>query len=485
MIAVALVSTACHSAIAQAPEPRSLDDSATAVSTVLETTLPFILSDLSPNGSDASLVLRFTMLVFNSWFDATAPYHPAAVGVYSRLGRRPSEEATPRNLNIAILYASYRTLNSLLPRRSSQWRQMLLAFGLDPDDASTDISTPAGIGNVAGSGVVEGRANDGMNQLGNEFRREFNRQPYFDYTGYEPVNTAYDLLDPSRWQPGIRRSFSGLFKIQNFVTPQYGMVEPYSYDSPEEYSAVPPTSSDALNFGLYKQQADEVLVASASLSEERKLKAEFFDNKVRSLVHSTLFAADSRELTLLERVHLLFTTNMATFDAGIFAWNEKRRHDAVRPFSAIRRVYGLDEVLAWGGPGEATVHMPATNWRSYLEGASQPEYPSASACFCAAHAQAARAFLKDDDLGLSVQVAAGSSAIEPGFTPRTDTTLTIPTWTHFSRECGRSRIWGGVSFRSGIEESLAVCRVFGDLSYNYSMSLISGTAFKRGASNGR
>ena len=32
--------------------------------------------------------------------------------------------------------------------------------------------------------------------------------------------------------------------------------------------------------------------------------------------------------------------NVAAFDGGIATWNEKFRYDAVRPFSAIRFLYG-------------------------------------------------------------------------------------------------------------------------------------------------
>ena len=136
----------------------------------------------SPTGGDATLVLRVTTLITNSWYDATAPYHPTAVGVYTHLGRRPEAEATTENINIALLYASFRVLNSLLPEFADQWRQMLLDQGLDPDNDSTDLATPEGLGNVGGSGVVDGRQNDGMNQLGNE-DRDFNPMPYMDYTG--------------------------------------------------------------------------------------------------------------------------------------------------------------------------------------------------------------------------------------------------------------------------------------------------------------
>ena len=49
------------------------------------------------------------------------------------------------------------------------------------------------IGNAAGEGAQRARLYDGMNQTGD----------YQDTTGYAPVNTAFELRDPSRWQPGL------------------------------------------------------------------------------------------------------------------------------------------------------------------------------------------------------------------------------------------------------------------------------------------
>ena len=86
---------------------------------------------------------------------------------------------------------------------------MLTSVGLDPDDASEDKTTPIGIGNLAGKAVVAFREHDGMNQLGDHGGRMYNLQPYADYTGFEPVNTAYDLRDPSKWQPRILPSGNG------------------------------------------------------------------------------------------------------------------------------------------------------------------------------------------------------------------------------------------------------------------------------------
>ena len=173
--------------------------------------------------------------------------------------------------------------------------------------------------------------------------------PYMDYTGYRPRNTAYTLFDPSRWQPDIQRQGMGLYKIQQFVTPQYALTEPYSYRDPSDFHVPPPHASNHRNRTAYRQQANEVLQASADLNDERKLKAELFDNKIEALGFSAVFAAVSQGLSLQEFIELDFLTNMAAHDAGIFVWQEKRRYDAVRPFSAIRYLYGESPVAAWGG----------------------------------------------------------------------------------------------------------------------------------------
>ena len=442
-----------------------------------------IFEDISPNSGDATLVLRVTAQLTNAWYDASAPYHPTAVGVYSRIPNRPASESIDNeNINIAVLYASYRIMSAVMPQRTQQWRQIIIDAGLDPDDNSTDVTTPVGIGNVAGLAVAEGRRNDGMNQEG-WINQEYHPQPYADYTGYEPVNTAYELKNPSKWQPDVQRKGTGLYKVQQFVTPQFANVEPYSYDDPQDFSVPWPINSFAPFKHRYKQQADEVLEASANLTEFQKLMAEYFDHKIFSLGFSAVFAAQSRDLPLLDFIQLDFLTNMAAFDAGVFVWQEKAEYDAVRPFSAIAHIYGDEPVEAWGGPGQGTVTLPGNQWRSYMEEADHPEYPSASSCFCAAHAQSARAYLGDDELGFPAVWPAGSSRIEPGITPAADTTYVFDTWTDFEQNCGQSRVWAGVHFQAAVDESLALCGVFGDLAYDYMRELIDGTAPARGPSS--
>ena len=441
-------------------------------------------NEVSPAGGDASLILRFTTLLINAWFDASAPYHETAVGVYSDLGRRPASESEDnRNINIAVIYASYHVLNSLLPLEKSVWRQMMIDAGLDPDNQSEDLTTPEGIGNVAGKAVVRGRENDGMNQLGNEkdlyafFKDTYQTPtPYRDYTHYTPKNTADYLSNPSLWQPDLVRNGVGIYRAQRFVTPQYALVTPYSYSSAKVFRFPEPYKSNIRNYADYKQQALEVLDASAALTDQQKLKAEFFDGKINSLVGSVLATSAQQQQSLLENIHFQFMASVATFDAGIVVWQEKRRFDAVRPFSAIRYLYGDEPVTAWGGVGKGTVDdLPANEWRSYLQSADHPEYPSASTCFCYAHAQAAKNYTgTDDSLNFSISFNKGQSRVEPGMTPANPETLHWSTWTGFAKDCGQSRVWAGVHFQAAVDASAKSCRVFGDIAHDYVSSLIAG-----------
>ncbi len=444
--------------------------------------VPVTVQTVSPSLGDATLILRITMMVTNAWFDAIAPYHPSAVGVHSHIPRRPACDAeTNTQKNIAMAYASYRVLMSLMPQGAASWNAALTDLGLDPTDDSEDLDTPIGIGNHAGNAVVAARLHDGMNQLGDEGGRIYNLRPYADYTGYAPVNPPDKIIDPSRWQPDINTTGTGLFFSQQFVTPQLRFTQPIAYDNVRRYRVPKPVASNPRGHRgrkMYKAQVDEVLELSANLTDYQKSAAELFDDKLRSLAFSVFAFAQIKQLSLDEFVQLDYLTNVAAFDGAIAVWKEKYRYDAVRPFTAINHVYGDRPVTAWGGPGRGTVtDMPASQWRSYLNTANHPEYPSASACFCAAHSQAIRRFTGSDEFGWAVEVPQGSSRVEPGITPATDLVVgPYATWTQFEEECGVSRVWGGTHFMAAIEASQEFCPQFGDMAYEFVSSHIAGEA---------
>lgn len=447
---------------------------------VLDVIFPHIAQPLregvSPTGMDASLIVRVTAINWAAIFDAYAPYHPTAVGIYSNLGRRPaSERATNKNRNIAIIYATYRVLDNLLPKLSDKWRAMLTDVGLDPDDNQENNQTAVGIGNLAAKNVIANRENDGMNQLGNEGGRKYNRQPYADYTGYKPVNTAYELRDPSRWQPNIAPIGNGAFQIQQFVTPQLGITKPFGDENPTDFHAPPPVKSDVKNLRDYKAQADEVLAASAHLTDEQKMAAEYFNDKFIGLSLGTFSGLRLPELSFDDFIVRFATANIANFDTSISIWHDKYTYDAVRPFSAIRYLYGNRPVTAWGGPGKGTVKdLPANQWQSYLNVADHPEYPSSSTSLCATAAEVGRRFDNSDKVDISQSFAKGSSLIEPGVTPAKDITLHWSTWTDWANDCGLSRFWGGVHFLSAIAAGKDVGTKIGDQFYDFMQRHIQG-----------
>ncbi|MFD0312331.1 DUF6851 domain-containing protein [Streptomyces sp. NPDC127119] len=452
-----------------------------------------IIRDLIANRSDltaviapmdVTILIRVTHLVQNAWFDALAPYHPTAVGVYSRLGRRPRSEArTNRNKNIAALHGMYQVIKSVLAEREPVFRQLLTSVGLNPDDESVDRTSPVGIGNLAGKAVVKARQRDGMNQLGDEGRK-YNPRPYLDYTGYKPVNTAFKLTNPSRWQPqltthrrrlGAGEGDKGIFTVQHFVTPQVRVTKPYSFRDPGEFSLAPPRHSDHTRPMEYKRSVDEILTASAELTDEQKVMAEVFDNKLLGIGYSVLAAAESHDLDLDGWVQLFMTASVSMFDALIAVWHQKARYDAVRPFSAVRHVYGEQQVTAWGGPRKGTVDdIPADEWASYLNVGDHPEFPSGSTTLCSAEAQAARRFLGSDVLDWTYTAPAGSSVVEPGMTPAKEIKIRWPHWTGFVQDCAASRVWGGVHFKKTTQMSIDFGVQLGDLAYEYVQRYIKG-----------
>src|SRR5207247_11371576 len=83
--------------------------------------------------------------------------------------RRPPPERTLANINTAISFAAYRAAVDLFPGdRASVFDPLMRRLGLDPANATTDLSSPEGVGNVAAQAVLEYRHHDGANQLGDE-----------------------------------------------------------------------------------------------------------------------------------------------------------------------------------------------------------------------------------------------------------------------------------------------------------------------------
>jgi len=443
-----VLGTALSVALPAAPAAAFDPDTGGAIFEVVGGRIVPPIYDLSNNGCDASIVLRITSSYATGWFDSTAPFTDHAVGIYSHIPRRPAAERTLRNQNVALLYATLVVARELFPQDETEWSDMMLDAGLDPDDDSTDLTTAVGVGNVAGAAVIEARLNDGDNQRGDGNGRVGTLVPFEDTTGYRPKNTAYELEDPSHWQPLMKTQKMGLFTIQQFVTPQFGRVRGYTVDGAHDDFTIPgPTASDYQHHKAeYKAQAEAVIAEVAGLTDEGKMIAEHFNDKLVGVGGSIGFIFASRGYTQQQFIEMDVISQASAWDASIGVWNQKRRFDAVRPFSAIRFLKKGKMIPGYGGPGKGTVMMKGEEWQSYLPTADHPEYPSGSSNICAAHAEAMRMYLGSDTLNWPVTWPAGSSRFEPGITPHADITHLFSTWTQFEEECSHSRTASGVHF---------------------------------------
>ena len=428
------------------------------------------------------LVVDRATLIEVPWFDAIAPYHATAVGIFSNIARRPANERTKRNINIAVLYSSFTSLNAVLPEYKLSWLEMMAVAGLDPNDTGKDPATASGIGILTAKKALAALKKDGTNRDGDHGGQQYNREPYADYTGYQPVNSAYELRDPSRWQPDVvtknTSAEKGVFKVQQFAIPQYGNVKPFTFRNPAQFDVPPPTRSDHRNRDVYQRQADEVLRATASLNDMQKMKAELFNDVVTTYGVIARVVNIMGNYTTEQTVHYVTRADIAFHDTTIAAYHYMRKYDSVRPFSAIRHLYGDKKITAWGGPGKGTVNdITGNEWQSYLTthaAADYPEYPNATAANCLAFVQQLRRTLGTDQLNIFIPVPKGTSRVEPGVTPATDIALQWTNLTDYANDCGQSRIWAGENFRSSIDVAAQYGPRIGDMAYDFIQRKLNG-----------
>jgi PAP2 superfamily len=395
------------------------------------------------------VVARALAIAHTAMFDAWAAYDARADG--TRLGgslRRPAAERTLANKSEAVSFAAYRALTDVfpVPAQATGFNALMGALGYDPADTSTDVTTPAGIGNTVAAALLEYRHQDRSNQLG-----DLAPGAYADWTGYAPVNTPDELNDPTRWQP--LRLPNGT--VQRFAVPHWGRVEPFALPSGSVFRAPPPP---AFGSAEHLAEVEQLIDFSAGLNDRTKAIAEYWSDGPRSEQppgHWCLIAqwVSKRDHNSLDKdVKLFFALTNAQFDASIAAWDTKRFYDNERPITGIRYLKRGQTITAWAGPYQGTREIPGETWTPYFRPdvvtPPFPDHVSGHSTFSAASATVLAAFALSDRFGASATVRQGSSLIEPGATPSTDVTLSWPTFDAAADEAGLSRRYGGIHYES-------------------------------------
>jgi len=405
---------------------------------------------------------RILALIWVSVFDAWSRYDDVAVPVYATsIVRRPPDERTMSNKEIAISYAAYRTLREYYFSDSVYLKKVMLDFGLDPNDNSLDPTRPAGVGNLSARATIDARNDDGSNQTGKMTNSNGSR--YADYTGYIPVNSADKMVNVARWQPKYFSDGQGGKFCPACLTPQWSKVTPFALDSPSQLRPGPPP---ALGSEQLQREVQEVVDLQSHLTNEQKALVEFMRDGPKSVQqagHWLVFAQhiSARDHhTLDDDVKMYFLVEAAAMDAFIAAWDAKMFYDFARPYQLVHDYYQQRMIAGWGGPTVGMTKLKGAEWRPYSPETFLcppfPSYVSGHSCVSGACAEVLRLFTKNDTFGLEVRLVPGALT-EPGHVGDT-VRLSFPTFTQTANMAGQSRVLGGYHIQADNVEGLKLGR---------------------------
>lgn len=463
------------------------------------------------------IVARALAVAHTCMYDAWAAYDKKAIG--TRLGsslRRPAPERTDANKAQAVSYAAYRCLLNLYPAGATRLRTSMLGLGYDPDNLSTDLATPAGVGNVAAQAVLDYRRFDGANQYGALSGGVAYAEPtmaalaadgllgtgshyatlYAGYQSYLASNRplpycspqitacpAQIIDDPLHWQP----LFNSAGVLQTYIGPNWDRVIPFALASASQFDAHNAVkqrpSIQSLSDARYANNVREALRYSAAITPERKLIIEYWADGPDSELppgHWGVFAqyVSQRDSNSIDAdAKMFFAMHNASFDAGIVAWHFKRKYDGVRPITAVRYLMQGQAVKAWGGPGRPVEWVQGEKWIAYNPGSNPtpafPGYVSGHSTFSAASATVLQKFTGSDKFGFSTVIPANFGRVEPGV-PAVPTTISYKKFSDAAAEAGLSRLYGGIHFSDDNDMGQDLGQSVGELAWERAKKLFNG-----------
>jgi hypothetical protein len=394
-----------------------------------------------------TITSRYLGLIFVSVFDAWSRYDDKATPVYlDGIERRPAAEHTLKNKEIAISYAAFRTMNEYYFSDEQMFADFMTELGLDPTNESLDPSTPEGIGNLAAKMAIEARRGDGSNQYGEE--EGSNGEPYFDYVGYEPINSVNENVDLSRWQPKYFSDGKGGQFAPGCLTPFWDKVTPIALKTGDQFRPEPPPM---IGSEQLEREVKEVIDMQANLTDYQKALVEFMRDGPKSVQqagHWLKFAQDVSRRdahTLDQDVKMYFYNQMVAMDGFIASWDSKMFYDFARPYALVHDYYEDQKIKAWGGEGKGMMEIDGSEWRPYSPETFLcppfPSYTSGHSTISGGCAEALRLWTGSDEFGEQVQLVAGVMT-EPD-NPGDTVTIVFPTFTETAEMAGLSRVLGG------------------------------------------
>ena len=414
-----------------------------------------------------TITSRYLGLIFTSVFDAWSVYDEKAVPVY--LGGIEKQSGTLRDKEIAISYAAYYTLKEYYFSDSLYFEERMKNIGLDPDVEEMDEGSPAEVGYLAAMAVIEKRKGDGANQYGEEAE---DQPPYYDYTGYQPVNSVEDNSDINRWQPKYFVNEEGERYAPGCLTPYWQEVEPITLTSADQFRSPPPPyyGSEQL-----EKEVQEVVEMQANLTTDQKALVEFMRDGPKSVQQAGHWLVFAQEISKRDEndldtdVKMYFLNQITAMDAFIASWDTKMFYDYARPYALVHEYFKGKDIEGWAGYDQGWATLKGEQWRPYSPETFLcppfPSYVSGHSTVSGACAEALRLFTGSDSFGVRVPFVSGSYT-EPESEWR-EVELYFPTLTQTADMAGISRVLGGYHIQADNLEGLALGRKVAHQAYDF------------------
>lgn len=436
------------------------------------------------------IAIRYATLLSVARYEVISACYPNSLGFLAVRNYIPPPFCLDLNHLVQItLTVEYRLISDSHPSIAPIYATFLSSNGVDITNSTRDTSTIPGIANTLADPLVQYFRHDGWNALGDLTRHNF-RRSFDDPTAYRPKNHASqpsaNLSFPLRWQPQtLPVDHNGLFSTQVHVVPHIGttarplILSPRSLDTRRVQA---PYSTPNLRHRISKQddrllrtQVRKVFKRSRGLTNDKIRVAYFWENKFRSLGTFLSYYGAALKFTPLDFSRISLGEMIAQHDAVLAAWKEKRRHDVLRPTSAIRRLLTGRVVRAWrprGGVGK----VKAEEWEPLIPAQSHSEYPSGSAAVCAASFQhldvALKSMFRNATIPPFVFVLDGKT--EPQSGRKRETTVVINGFEEAAASCGESRLDAGVHFEPAVEAGYELVSGIGRLAFEHVTDLVEG-----------
>jgi hypothetical protein len=286
--------------------------------------------------------------------------------------------------------------------------------------------------------VLDGKVSDGLDPATAERSLAYGRKVAAavlawsqDDGGAVVENMGFPMTWTLSDKPGHWKPTNALRQQQAPLLPDWGKNRPFAMKDVADCDIPPPPAYSEDPSSAFYAEAKEVFDTAKTLTPEQKAIARFWsDDPMLSSTPPGHWIAITRKILrerdapITDSVDILARLGIAVADAFIACWRIKYRDDLIRPVTYIRAT--MDKGFT-----------PILNTPPF------PEYPSGHSAQSGAAAAVLTAFFGQD-------FAFSDNSHEDDGMPARD----FPSFAAAAQEAALSRLYGGIHFRSAIEQGL-------------------------------